>query len=417
MDDRSLLVLKHMVGIVAALAGILAALFEFRDRAQTDEERARTRAIYGRKWATIKDSGLLELPERVIAWILKVAHVLSKNAFDKIYDIIPTNLEYLFVFVGIPLYVAIAGWLRFGWVGLFVMGAPLTVLIVIFILNDRGTFLVLSMFDTPIKLAFVAFVVAGTVMWLDIALGFRIAYALAFMLALLPVLLLFLGLSMGIVGDAVDDVPRLKVDPDKWAFVGMAIAASFPITLLSLLLGSLALPTSWIPQTIQMLASNVVCDGLTMYTTLIILSLAVRQERPLSIPIAVLLDITVGALLACASLYFGLVFTDHAVSIGQVFRVLVGFSPVGDHFEIGPYFWAMHTSFIPTLCYLSLIVFCWLGKLIILPIASILSKGRAVEKPHHLTAGALLFLFAFFAALAKALDLIHDLAQNQTVSP
>jgi hypothetical protein len=255
--------------------------------------------------------------------------------------------------------------------------------------------------------------VGATIIWFDFALGFHITYALAIMLTLLPILLLLLGFSMSVVGEAVAvDVSGQATETGKWGFVGMAIAVSFPITLLSLLLGSLALPTSWIPKTTQMLASNVVCDGLTMYATLMILSLAIRDDARLSIALAVALDIAVGALLACASLYFGLVFTDHALSIGQVCRVLVGLSPVGNHFEVGPYFWAMHTSFIPSLCYLSLIVFCWLGKLFVLPVAAILSKGRAVDKPHHLTAGALLLLFALFAALAAALGAIEELAQS-----
>lgn len=407
MEARSLLFLKHIMEIAAAIVGILAAWFEFRDRAQTKEERAKTREIYSRKWITIRNSGLLDLPERVIGLLLKVVRVVSSNAFDKFQDLLPAKLLYLLMFVGMPFYVATASWLRIGWVGLLVLGAPSAVLMLVLFLNAKNRIDIPEKLETLFILAFAALIFAGTVIWLDIALGFHIAYALVIMSALFPVLVVFLGASMYVVADVVDDVQKIDINVDKWGFVGMATAASFSITLLSLLLGSIALPTSWVPKTIQMIASNVVCDGLTMYATLVILSFAVRPKKRLPIPVAVALDITVGAILACASLYFGLIFTDHALSIGEVCRVLAGLSPTGDSFEIGPYFWAMHTSFFPTLCYISLIFFCWLGKLFVLPIAAILSKGRAVEKPHHLTAGALLLLLALFAALAAGLGALE----------
>lgn len=267
--------------------------------------------------------------------------------------------------------------------------------------------------DTLLALAFATPTFAGTVIWLDIALRFYIVYALAVILTLLPVFILFLGFSMFMLGYVVyEDMGRLLMHVDKWVFVGMATAVSFSITPLSFLVGHLALPTSWIPKTIQMIMTNVICDGLTMYATLVILSLAVKPDGGLPIPVAIVLDIVVGALLACASLYFGLIFTNHALSITEVCRVLVALAPDGQHFEIGPYFWAMHTTFIPTLCYISLIFFCWFGKLIVLPIAALLSKGQYVEKPHHLTAGALLLLGAIFTALFLGLGALGELASK-----
>ena len=410
MDARSLIVLKHIFGIAAALVGILAAWFEFRDRAQTEEGRTRTKEIYARKWIAIRDSGLLDLPERVISWLLKVIHKVSGNAVDKMLNI-PNKLFNPFLGVGSALLV-LAFVYRF-------RGALLPSILLIFLLVPILIYMVFRKKFGKGKLEILMIVCtmtlmfAGVVIWLDIALGFHIAYALAIILALLPFLIVFLAVTM--LGLAIligwDDIM------DKWGFVGMATAASFSITLLSLLLGHLALPASWIPKTFQMITANVICDGLTMYATLVILSLAVKPDGGLPIPIAIVLDIVVGALLACASLYFGLIFTSHALSITEVCRVLVGLAPDGQHFEIGPYFWAMHTTFIPTLCYLSLIFFCWLGKLFVLPIAALLSKGQYVEKPHHLTAGALLLLGAIFTALFLGLGALGELASSSPVSP
>lgn len=112
--------------------------------------------------------------------------------------------------------------------------------------------------------------------------------------------------------------------------------------------------------------------------------------------------------LACGSVYFGVIGTANSLSVRQTLNVLVGLSAGGTGWEIGPYFWAMHTTFIPTLFYLSVILLCWIGKLLVLPVAGVLSKGSAVDKPHHLTAGLLLLVVAVFAALGGLLAYIQE---------
>jgi len=66
----------------------------------------------------------------------------------------------------------------------------------------------------------------------------------------------------------------------------------------------------------------------------------------------------------------------------------------------------MHTTFLPTLFYMTLIFFCWICKIFVLPIATMLSKGEVIEKPHNLTAGAFLFIGAIFMAFSGLLTLI-----------
>jgi hypothetical protein len=112
---------------------------------------------------------------------------------------------------------------------------------------------------------------------------------------------------------------------------------SFAITLMSLLIGYFAFPSSLLTKTVQMFFSNVVFDGVTVLTTLSILRASVRKQ--ISIPNAILLDVIVAALLACGSLFFGLIFTPNALAPGEVLSVLIGRAPDNTQYELGPCFW------------------------------------------------------------------------------
>jgi len=152
-----------------------------------------------------------------------------------------------------------------------------------------------------------------------------------------------------------------------------------------------------------MLFVNVVCDGLTLAGTFWILQWAMAKKGLFRIPMAVLVDLLVGGLLACCSLYFGLAFTEHGLSAAEVLYVLVGKAPNGREYELGPCFWAMHTTFIPTALYLMVIGMCWIGKLILAVAAKFTNKALEHEKPLGLTAALCGVFFAIFTALSLAL--------------
>ena len=116
--------------------------------------------------------------------------------------------------------------------------------------------------------------------------------------------------------------------------------------------------------------------------------------------------IVVAALLACLSLYLGLLGSDNALSIKETLNVLIARAPAGTTYELGPYFWAMHTTFIPTIMYLIVIALAYIGKLIILPIFHVFRKGRELEKPHDLTAGVFAFVAVLFVAISRLLSRI-----------
>lgn len=59
----------------------------------------------------------------------------------------------------------------------------------------------------------------------------------------------------------------------------------------------------------------------------------------------------------------------------------------------------MHTTFLPTLGYLALILLFGVAKLVVLPIARVLKKGPEIDNPHKLMA----VLFLFVGAVAGGL--------------
>jgi len=119
-----------------------------------------------------------------------------------------------------------------------------------------------------------------------------------------------------------------------------------------------------------------------------------------SVPTAVMLDLLLGLVFACASLWMGV---KH-LTLNQVVWVLVGHSVDGRIWELGPYFWAMHTVFLPLLFYLAVVFLCWLGK------AAVAYRGKFYGRAAqpginglNMTAGFLTFIATILGAVATLL--------------
>lgn len=184
----------------------------------------------------------------------------------------------------------------------------------------------------------------------------------------------------------------------------IGVSLSFALTILALLVGHIGDPSSWIPKSLQMLISNVIFDGLTMVFTFGLLGWALQTRTYIRLPVAVLIDIVICALLACGSLYFGLIFTQHELTVSEILRVLIGFSAESEKFVFGPYFWAMHSTFIPTTVYLAAIILCWIGKTLVLPVNWFFKINAASERPLSLTGSLVAILAAVFFVLGLAAE-------------
>lgn len=182
---------------------------------------------------------------------------------------------------------------------------------------------------------------------------------------------------------------------------------SLTITLFALWLGKLSSPESWIPQNIQMIISNILFDGVTLVVTFSILTWAISKNELVRIPIAIFVDVIIAAILACCALYFGLIATENALSFQEVINILLGKSQNGDRIELGPYFWAMHTTFLPTVIYLAIILGTWLGKMLLTPIRWFFGKGYEHKNPLALTAALFTLLATIFVLSGLTTDAIE----------
>ena len=97
-------------------------------------------------------------------------------------------------------------------------------------------------------------------------------------------------------------------------------------------------------------------------------------------------------------------FTDQELTFNEIIRVLVALSPNKSSYVLGPYFWVMHSTFLPTLIYLTILVICWLGKGVAVFVVWFLSINAVNDKPMALTGALLGVLTAVFYAVGIALE-------------
>ncbi|WP_323762451.1 hypothetical protein [Maricaulis sp.] len=169
----------------------------------------------------------------------------------------------------------------------------------------------------------------------------------------------------------------------------LGICLSLALTFSALALGSFLEPMAPLPQMLQLVVCNAIFDGLTLMLTIRVLQFATRGAfrrgssdivASLKVLVAIVVDIGIAAGLAFLSLYIGLFGSEFQVSAVEALRVLVGQAPNGEGLEFGPYFWVMHTAFIPTAMYLLGLVLLILMKLIATVFYNVFSGrfGRAI---------------------------------------
>jgi hypothetical protein len=110
---------------------------------------------------------------------------------------------------------------------------------------------------------------------------------------------------------------------------------------------------------------------------------------------------------AFSTLWFGLLGSTQQLDATQVSHVLIGWSVDGTRWELGPFFFVMHSTFLPTLGYLSIVAACWAAKVFLIPVHWFLGKGMQDSAPLELTAaflGVATALFTAGAFMAHLLD-------------
>jgi hypothetical protein len=158
----------------------------------------------------------------------------------------------------------------------------------------------------------------------------------------------------------------------RFIFVGWSIGASLCITALMLLVGHELAPTVSAPQTMRLLLSNTICDSVTIVATLRVLEAGIQRQRRGGLVFAVLLCVILGSALAGASVWIGVT----SLSFVETARIFIARSIDGAHWEIGPYFWVMHSTFLPLLLLIALLLLGWSGKLMIISFEKFLGRAQ-----------------------------------------
>lgn len=416
MNSDTFFLIKVVFGIIAAIFTLSAAIFTFLDTAQ-NEKTENTQAWFCTKWEAINDSRWMRLPERVTEWLLSRRDFLT-NSVDRI-----TGPEWLgrSLYSGILVLIFITCLLHFGLtIALFALlfSFPL------FVFPLTGKFLTQLSNNSLLHLydLLSSIIVMPVTIFLSLRIILNLDIYLASLLVILLIPLIWLAIYTLFFPFAVDLMTgNLKKTAPQWNdflnLFGVGVAGGFTITLVALAVGHLVEPGSFVPKTLQMLLSNVIFDGLTVAVTFLILSRALSKDGFFNLPLIILLDLFVAATFALCSLYLGLVYTDHAVSVTEAGYILIGRSRDNTHFEFSPYFWVMHTTFIPTLLYLLIILLCWVGKALLIPVRGFFGLGQENKNPLKLTAGLCGIFAAIFTILFFVTGSIQERAKEIQTKP
>ncbi len=394
--------LKVGFGTCAGLFTIAGALFAIYDslrngRNEPIKEKCRIfwRAIDRSKWVSLPDLAI----GRFLGIETFLGEISKRVSFDSSWITTPG-----FATIAVMPIVAIA-----------VFGSPWAVAPIVFFCILGGV--AVWLFGQSKQRQYIVLLVAGLFFVGMISVALKLILSLSIQYAALLMLLLSPGL---IIAAFMLVLGLLRADPDSnyeiSALVALSVALSFVITLLSMLVGWILSPAAWIPKTFQMLLSNVLCDALTMVATFAVLRYALRSARLLRITAAIIIDILIACFLASASLFLGLVGTSRYLAPGEIFHVLYGRSLDGSAWDIGPLFWTMHTTFLPTSIYLTFILFAIIAKSVLLLSRRLFRIASVHDNPLKLAYTLCGSTAAILAVLATGAGHVEAYERNKSKS-
>jgi len=397
---------KVLCGLVACFLGFLAAFFAYLETRRNDDHEP-IREWFRAKWERLQKSRWRQMPEACVQWFLRIQWTLSKRLGEFV-----VGSRFWSFILGLCTIACLVctqlNWETWGYAALLLCAWPVSYACMTKCWSGDGIrkriFAILGTAAVLVLFCYCPIYVAVA----DDPIYILIVVSLVWVLFCSAILFSALGL--------LAYLKETKSISEKTIAQGFTVAAimllSFCVTQLSFLAGRLAHPSTHVHLTYWVLVSNAVCDVLTISATISILAWGVRRKTLLRLPIAVFCDITVAAILAILSIYLSLVFTTYALTLPQVASVLVGRSPTSDGYEFGPYFWAMHTTFIPTLLYLAVISVAWLGKAILTPVAWFFGEGHENKSPLSFTAAIMGLGAAIFGVLSYGLGIGEECLEN-----
>jgi hypothetical protein len=433
MSQEAIHIVKFIFGAIAGLFGIAAAFFRAWEVKRNDYHEP-IREWFRRKWISINNSFWLALPEKVINWLLRFVEFVNKNVLLlysslmlKIGDNKRNHLAILFIF-SIARIIALFALLN---VFTFNVGS---------FSDDAKTalFIVLTIYLFGVVPSIISRITKTEIFWIKNfgIITYKSIFAIySALLMFFPYLSYALSLPIErtmihiftisfsifftytVVLQSHFNLERFKAPHNKFKydkigeyikFFMFSFSISLIITSSSLWLGKACCPNLEVSKTLQLFLSNAIFDCLTVVTTILLLKWAIKKSTIYRIPLAILFDIIFSAIWACFSLFFGLLGKENALSFNEVLNVLVAKSPNGIEIELGPYFWMMHTTFLPTLIYCFFILTSWICKAILIPIKYFFGIGQETKNPLKLTMTICLIFVAIFSFLSYLTGLFQQ---------
>ncbi len=403
MDTTGFFAVDRAFGVSSAILGLLSLFFFLLGYAY-DGRQGAVREWFRKRWEAIQRSPWRQLPERAIRAAVYPARTTAQYVGSMASE---SSFAAWVVLVWGMVAWGVAGYL-WNMKGAALMA--LCTLPALLLLMDRLGLTQLGIRRRlrrgPLGYQFLKSIsLLGISLWLMVLyeivrrlVSLPTATAAAIMPAALPLTWLLAFLFLSNIG--IFRVSRKALREDWAAVAAFGVALSFSVSLVAMYIGHVAVPQAWVPKTFQMLAANAVCDGLTLVATLGVLIWAVGGRGVLRLPAAVFVDIGIAVVLALGSLHLGLAGTEKALSTRELLNVLFARSPDGSGWQLGPYFWVMHTAFLPTVGYLGLIMVCWLGKVVLIPVHWFFGVGHEHKNPLTLTG----WLFAVLSGVLKVVQ-------------
>jgi hypothetical protein len=453
MNPNYLRLLEGFIYYLIAVLTPLSAGF-YLWAAWKDEKYDSTHAWFRAKWDAINNSAWLTLPERCIQWVLRA----KGNLANLLAGLIIGGEPYV-INIAIAFLLFASCWLYWGFLWALLITAAygiflllLTWLAIWSIAAFAVTYSIMGSGRLSVRDRIILRVAYGlwwgyriigclliAFMWLNMLFTISLTYATVLLAILLPfsgavaaapIITLVERAYSKRKGELLDREysfrfqDPIKYDPKRVIMLRVLSRhrakeyrslsyviffifggnAGFVLSFLAMLVGHAAEPTAYVPRLWPLLIVNFICDGLTLALTFSVLN-SINKKRAYYLPLALVSTLLLSALLAFCSLYLGLLFTDHPLHAREVLNILIARAPDGNGIQLSPYFWIMHTTFIPLLLYFAVILLCWLAKVFLLGARWYFGKGLSVKDPVKIT-------FAFCALIIGLLTALDALIRR-----
>ncbi len=153
----------------------------------------------------------------------------------------------------------------------------------------------------------------------------------------------------------------------------------------------------------RLILVNLVFDVLTLIITWRFLKWLQKANNLFSSILLITLDLITAAMLAFGAIYLGLIGSSKSLTLLEVWNILFFKVRDGSSFGIDPYFWIMHTTFIPSLIHLAILFFALMARYLTLPFLKLFQDASVADKPHYATATTFAFIGSIFSAAAALL--------------